>query len=196
MRRTVVSALIARSIGLVRPLFYLVWLAGVLIPISNNGPHLRHPFVSECLGVIHPRTLPMLAGCSSISLPALPWFHSSISSPCLLNRRLGSGSLWLFAAIVPSAASQDDVLFNISIARADVSTSAYSAIVISLLNAIAVVILCGMRLLAYLILFAIACVAYASYATMKLRRRVRRTSNRLMPPCSSGSAIICCGRWC
>lgn len=177
----VVSALIARSIGPEQfgHYSYLVWLAGVLILISNNGlttSGIR--FVSECLGRDSPEDaanvhgwllkhqLACIALVSLLYLFAMPYFRPA---------GWDSGSLWLFAAIVlVSSTAKTMYLFNISIAKGHgrFDVEAYSAIVISLLNAIAVVILWWMHaaLLAYLILFAITCVAYASYATMKLHR--------------------------
>ncbi len=177
----IVSALIARSIG---PdefgrYSYLVWLAGVLILISNNGlttSGIR--FVSESLGRDSPadaanvhgwllkRQLVCIAVVSTLYLFAMPYFRPA---------GWEAGSLWLFAAIVlVSSTAKAMYLFNISIAKGHgrFDVEAYSAIVISLLNAIAVFILWWTQaaLLAYLILFACTCVAYAAYAAMKLRR--------------------------
>ena len=183
----VVSALIARSIG---PdefgrYSYLVWLAGVLILISNNGlttSGIR--FVSESLGRSSPedaanvhgwllkRQLACIALVSVLYLIAMPYFRPA---------GWDSGSLWLFAAIVlVSSTAKTMYLFNISIAKGHgrFDVEAYSAIVVSLLNALAVVILWWMHaaLLAYLILFAVTCVAYAGYAAVKLHHGGIRAS--------------------
>lgn len=177
----VVSAMIARSIGPDEfgQYSYLVWLAGVLILIGNNGlttSGIR--FVSESLGRGSPedaanvhgwllkRQLACIALVSILYLVAMPYFRPA---------GWDSGSLWLFAAIVlVSSTGKALYLFNISIAKGygRFDVEAYSAIVISLLNLIAVAILWWLHaaLLAYLILFAGTCVAYGAFAAMKLHR--------------------------
>ncbi len=177
----VVSALIARSVGpeAFGRYSYLVWLTGVLILVGNNGlttSGIR--FVSESLGRgsesdaanvqgwLLKRQLACIGLVSLVYLLTMPYFRPA---------GWESGSLWLFAAIVlVSSIAKTMYIFNISIAKGHgrFDIEAYSAIVISLLNAAAVLVLWLVHasLLAYLVLFAVTCVSYAAYAAIMLRR--------------------------
>ncbi|MEZ5519958.1 MAG: polysaccharide biosynthesis C-terminal domain-containing protein [Dokdonella sp.] len=182
-----VSAMVARGVG---PdefgrYSYLVWLVGVLILVGNNGlttSGIR--FVSECLGRGSPvdaanvqgwllkRQWACIAMASLLYLAAMRYFQPA---------GWESRSLWLFAAIVlASSIAKTMYIFNISIAKGHgrFDIEAYSGILISLLNAAAVFALwmTGAGLLAYLVLFALTCIAYAGYASLMMRRGGIRAS--------------------
>lgn len=189
----VVSALIARAVG---PdefgrYSYLVWLAGVLGMISNNGlttTGIR--FVSESLGrdsvasaqAIHGWLQRRQVACTALVggafLLALPFFTPAgwdHSSP------------WIYAGIViVSMVAKTHFLFDISIAKGygRFNVEAYSSMAVSVLNLAAVVVLMLLRapLLAYLALFALASTAYALWATAMMRRAGIRASHEPIEP--------------
>jgi O-antigen/teichoic acid export membrane protein len=188
-----VSALIARSVG---PdnfghYSYLIWLTGVLILISNNGlttSGIR--FVSESLGRgsmddarnvhgwLKRRQLACMAIVVALYLIALPFFQPS---------GWQTQHQWAFAAIVlVSMAAKAMYLFSISIAKGygRFDIEALTSAVISILNAIAVVVMMvvGAPLMAYLQLFALTCVAYALSATWMLYRGGIRSQHGALDP--------------
>lgn len=189
----VVSALIARAIG---PdefgrYSYLVWLAGVLGMVSNNGlttTGIR--FVSESLGrdsvasaqAVHGWLQRRQVACTAVVgvafLLALPFFTPAgweHSSP------------WTYAGIVIlSMIAKTHFLFDISIAKGygRFNVEAYSSMAVSVLNLIAVVVLILLKapLLAYLLLFALASTAYALWAMAMMRRAGIRASHQPIEP--------------
>lgn len=189
----VVSALIARAVG---PddfgrYSYLVWLAGVLGIISNNGlttTGIR--FVSESLGrdstasaqAVHGWLRRRQAACTALVagafLLALPFFTPAgweHSSP------------WTYAGIVIlSMIAKTHFLFDISIAKGygRFNVEAYSSMAVSVLNLVAVIVLMLLDapLLAYLMLFALASTAYALWATAMMRRAGIRASHAPIEP--------------
>lgn len=189
----VVSALIARAVG---PddfgrYSYLVWLAGVLGMISNNGlttTGIR--FVSESLGrdslesaqAVHGWLKRRQVACTvvvaALFLLALPFFTPSgweHSSP------------WTYAGIVIlSMLAKTHFLFDISIAKGygRFNVEAFSSMGVSVLNLVAVVVLMLLKapLMAYLLLFAMASTAYAVSAMWMMRRAGIRSSHAPLEP--------------
>lgn len=177
-----VNALIARSLG---PddfgrYSYVIWLTGVLILVANNGlttSGIR--FISESLGRgahadaanvqgwLLRRQLACLLLVAVVYLLVMPWFKPA---------GWEHASLWGFAAIViAGSAAKAMYLFGISMAKGHgrFEVEALSAVVISLANALAVLVLWWLDagLMAYLWLFVLTCLAYAAYAAFALRRR-------------------------
>jgi O-antigen/teichoic acid export membrane protein len=175
-----VSALIARSVGPADfgRYSYLVWLAGVLIMIGNNGlttSAIR--FVSESLGRDSIGTARDMHGwlkrrqLASLTLVVVLYLAAM---PFLKPAGWAQDELWLFAAIVlVSTIAKAMYLFSISVAKGygRFDVEAVTSIVVSVLNAAAVVVLIMLHapLMAYLVLFALTCIAYAGSAVVMLR---------------------------
>ncbi|GEM_PF-298862 len=188
-----VSALIARSVG---PddfgrYSYLVWLVGVLIMVGNNGlttSGIR--FVSESLGRGLPdtardvhgwlkwRQLGCIAFVAALYLVSMPFFTpSGWTHP----------DLALFAAVVlVSTFAKAMYLFSISIAKGygRFDVEAVTSVAVSVLNALAVVVLILLHatLHAYLLLFAVTCIAYAGSAAWMLHRSHIAAHHREIAP--------------
>ncbi len=177
----IVSALIARHVG---PedfgrYSYLVWLVGLLIMVGNNGlttSAIR--FVSESIGRGEPRVaedvhgwlkrrqlacLGLVLGIYLVSMPFFTpagWSHSDLALSAV--------------AVVGASFAKAMYLFSISVAkghgRFDVEAS--TSVVVSVLNAIAVVVLIVLHagLQAYLVLFALTSITYALSAAWMLHR--------------------------
>ncbi|MGA9421322.1 MAG: lipopolysaccharide biosynthesis protein, partial [Rhodanobacteraceae bacterium] len=177
----IVSVLIARGIGPADfgRYSYLVWLAGVLIMAGNNGlttSGIR--FVSECIGRgsiadarnVHGwlqwRQYACMVVVAAAYLAAMPFF-----TPAGWQHN----ELWLLATIIlVSVFAKGQFMFGISIAKGygRFDVEALSTVVVSLLNAVAVGVLMVLHaaLLAYLLLFAVTCVAYGVLGAIMLRR--------------------------
>lgn len=188
----IVSALVARHIG---PddfgrYSYLIWLVGLLIMVGNNGlttSAIR--FVSESLGRGEPRLAEDVHGWlkrRQLACIALVLALYLVSMP-FFTPAGWSGSDWVLSAGVVLAATfaKAMYLFSISVAkghgRFDVEAS--TSVVVSVLNAIAVIVLISLHagLHAYLVLFALASVGYALSAAWVLHRAGIHASHRAIP---------------
>lgn len=188
----VVSVLIARSLG---PgdfgrYSYLVWLSGLLVLLANNGlttSGIR--FVSEGLGRDAPQDARRVHGwlrrgqfgrlflVLAVFAAAMPWLR-----PVGWDEHLGFFAILILTSVVSKAL----YLFDVSIAKgygkfvieavSTVSVTSVSTI------AVAVLVLLGAPLEAFLALFAVASVAYAVVAALMLRGAGVRTERGPLGP--------------
>lgn len=188
-----VSAVIARSVGPADfgRYSYLVWLAGVLIMVGNNGlttSGIR--FVSESLGRgsketardVHGWLKRRQLGCMLLVIALY-----LISMPFFAPAGWEKGDLWMFAGIVlVSMFAKSMYLFSISIAKGygRFDVEAVSGVIVSILNAVAAIVLMLLHasVMAYLALFAVTCVAYALAGFFMLRRAAIAPSHGPLDP--------------
>lgn len=177
----IISVLIARGIGPADfgRYSYLVWLTGVLILIGNNGlttSGIR--FVSECIGrgsIADARDVhgwlqrwqyACMAVIAAAYLLAMPFF-----TPAGWQQE----DLGILAAIVlVGFLAKGQFMFGISIAKGygRFDVEAVSTVFVSILNtaAVGVLVVLHASLLAYLVLFAVTCIAYGVSGSIMLRR--------------------------
>ena len=169
---------------------YVVWLAGLLIMTGNNGLNASTiRFVSESLGRQSPESARAVHGWARRRQYAcLALVAVAFAAMFPFSMPAGwQGHAWVFVVLTLGAAIPKALfMFDASVGKGygRYEVEALSAVVMSIINIIAVLVLMrmGAGLIGYMVLFAATSMGYAVSSRLRLRARGLHPTRAQVPP--------------